>query len=410
MIQASVNVAAIHSNNKAKKRYIQNRQVSEDYPDDVSSKNIQFRDKTGSPAPNSRIIHMKSNTNGENISPQKSESTFNINDMIRLNEFEEDIDSRNFGQIEKDIGRVNTKAIKFKTLLMNVHSRDGVSSSFISTATTNSNKGHHHNNHPIYDGWRDFLTQFIMYLFSINIIYPDHQFKLLWDKLVLLLLGYTAFEIPLHESFHIKFSAEFDMFVVAIFLFDIWLSFRTTYTDPKTNDFETDSKVVAIAYIKSWLFIDLWASLPMAEIASLIHANEHAEEVLALFHLLRLVKLPRLFRGFSTVSHKIAFSVLTVIFLMLSHFGACLFHMFGSQHVDEGWLIEDDLRYKGVFERYVSAFYWAMSSITTIGYGDIHAITFDERLFSCFMVFVSAIVYSICLATMSLILGEIYHA
>ena len=98
-----------------------------------------------------------------------------------------------------------------------------------------------------------------------------------------------------------------------------------------------------------------------------------------------------------------------MIFLCFGHFGACIFHYFGAMHPYQGWLTEDNLVSKNMFERYVSAYYWALTTITTIGYNDIHAITFDDRIFSCVMVIVSAIVYSLLLAAMSLILGEIFH-
>ena len=32
-------------------------------------------------------------------------------------------------------------------------------------------------------------------------------------------------------------------------------------------------------------------------------------------------------------------------------------------------------------QKYISSFYWAYSTVTTVGYGDVHALTVLERLF-----------------------------
>ncbi|MFO0131487.1 MAG: ion channel [bacterium] len=43
--------------------------------------------------------------------------------------------------------------------------------------------------------------------------------------------------------------------------------------------------------------------------------------------------------------------------------------------------------------RYIICMYWAIYTMTTIGYGDIPIITNSERLFACFVMFIASGLY-----------------
>ena len=112
--------------------------------------------------------------------------------------------------------------------------------------------------------------------------------------MILALLAYTAIEIPLKLSFDAKFSAEFDLAVTILFLLDIWISFRTTFIDIHTQEYETNQSVVAKNYFKSWFVLDLIASVPLDEFATIFDADKDVRKIFAMFHLLRLAKLSRI--------------------------------------------------------------------------------------------------------------------
>ena len=96
---------------------------------------------------------------------------------------------------------------------------------------------------------------------------------------------------------------------------------------------------------------------------------------------------------------------------MLAHLVACSFLVISSE--DEGWIEQELL--KGNIDqgrRYVASIYWTVTTMSTIGYGDVKALTMEKRIFStvvqlvcavAFMYSVSRMIHIIMLSTLSLL-------
>lgn len=86
------------------------------------------------------------------------------------------------------------------------------------------------------------------------------------------------------------------------FLIDMMLTFFTAYIDSETKSLVTDKKVIAIAYFKSWFFIDLVSILPIHQIVDSVQDNSgesdssHAATVAKLARLARVAKIVRLMK------------------------------------------------------------------------------------------------------------------
>ena len=98
--------------------------------------------------------------------------------------------------------------------------------------------------------------------------HPNAGFKLKWDLLVIVLSLYNAFVIPLQFSIPKTFEGAvsivvFDNIIDIIFYLDIFITFRTQYIDPKSEDLISDSKRIAVNYLKGRLIIDILASVPL---------------------------------------------------------------------------------------------------------------------------------------------------
>jgi hypothetical protein len=105
-----------------------------------------------------------------------------------------------------------------------------------------------------------------------------------------------------------------------------------------------------------------------------------------------------------------------VVFLLalLCHYMGCFWVKVareGSRNGQVTWLsdglVVDDFDYKStkwgpnVGSIYIAAFYYCMTTMTSVGYGDIHALTDGERSFTIFLEGVGCVMYALVVATLT---------
>ncbi len=71
---------------------------------------------------------------------------------------------------------------------------------------------------------------------------------------------------------------------------------------------------------------------------------------------------------------------------MVTHLSGCFWHLVGLSGGDDieegGWVYRFDYQDKAVPVRYIASLYWAFSTLTTVGYGDISARTSPEQIYA----------------------------
>jgi hypothetical protein len=95
-------------------------------------------------------------------------------------------------------------------------------------------------------------------------------------------------------------TVNFDKIIDWIFYLDIFINFRTQFIDPKNDEFVSDSKQIALNYLKGRLIIDILASLPFELIASIFEGKmeRSTSNLLSLLKLTRLLRLGRMISYF----------------------------------------------------------------------------------------------------------------
>ena len=100
----------------------------------------------------------------------------------------------------------------------------------------------------------------------------SNKYRMRWDLLIIFLALYNCVMIPLSIAMPkgLESLAGLQMFenvVDSLFFIDIFLCFRTTYVNTKTNIEIVDSKKIAVNYINSVRFpFDILASIPLEKV------------------------------------------------------------------------------------------------------------------------------------------------
>lgn len=108
-----------------------------------------------------------------------------------------------------------------------------------------------------------------------HIILHNSKFKATWDWFVLILVIYTAIEIPYTAAFALTarpspfvqlkkgyYMAIANLIVDLMFIVDILINFRSTYTRKGTDELVVDPRMIACNYLRTWFVIDLLAAIP----------------------------------------------------------------------------------------------------------------------------------------------------
>lgn len=178
-----------------------------------------------------------------------------------------------------------------------------------------------------------------------------------WSLIVIIASSYFALSIPLFLLFQIESNSVFELLTsiaYSIYLLDIvfsWLKYK--YNEP---EFVFEEKLTPYKYLKGWFIIDIIAIIPLVSIFGI--------PFLQLVRLIKLINVAYLMRKFRQREIQFA-NILSIVFFLfwIAHFAhwlAC------------GWLalrgIDVNLQ---IFDNYVKSLYWTVTTITTVGYGDI---------------------------------------
>ena len=265
------------------------------------------------------------------------------------------------------------------------------------------------------------------------LIRPDSLFIIYWDVLSMLLISYQMLIIPLNIGFNFQDQSELLMFefIINLFFFgDIVLTFYTGFY--KNTKLIVDRKVIALDYLKGWFWLDLISSFPYSWLDGTIFTNSSYDSnfagaelfkifrFLKFFKILRLLKILKLKNIFSKFENFAKLSIgfislislikLALIILFLVHWLGCVWHYIGITEVNSSydtWLTRYGIYNENWITRYITSIYWACTTMTYIGYGDIYPITMEEKVVTMIAMIMSCAVFALIMNDMNTIIGQI---
>ncbi|KAF1379765.1 hypothetical protein PFLUV_G00179430 [Perca fluviatilis] len=270
-------------------------------------------------------------------------------------------------------------------------------------------------------------SRFILLHYSIS--------KALWDWLILLATFYVAVAVPYdicfvsHDEgsdYHSLVSrSTSDIAVEMLFILDIILNFRTTYVS-QSGQVVYDARSIYLHYCTTWFFVDLIAALPF----DLLYAfNITVTSLVHLLKTLRLLRLLRLLQKLDRYSQysAVVLTLLMSVFALLAHWMACVWYVIGRKEIessdpitwDIGWLQELGKRLDtpyinrtmggpSITSAYIASLYFTLSSLTSVGFGNVCANTDAEKIFSICIMLMGALMHAVVFGNVTAIIQRMY--
>uniref|UniRef100_A0A8C8RC68 Potassium voltage-gated channel subfamily H member 4 n=1 Tax=Pelusios castaneus TaxID=367368 RepID=A0A8C8RC68_9SAUR len=263
-------------------------------------------------------------------------------------------------------------------------------------------------------------SRFILLHYSI--------FKALWDWLILLATFYVAVTVPYNVCFTdtedslvaARSTIVSDIAVEMLFILDIILNFRTTYVS-QSGQVEYEPRSICIHYVATWFFVDLIAALPF----DLLYAfNTSLVHLLKTVRLLRLLRLLQKLDRYSQYS-AVVLTLLMSMFALLAHWLACIWYVVGRKEMERhlgsslGWLHELGKRLEAPYinnsiggpssrSTYIASLYFTLSSLTSVGFGNVCANTDAEKIFSICTMLIGALMHAVVFGNVTAIIQRMY--
>ncbi|XP_056684370.1 potassium channel AKT2/3 isoform X2 [Spinacia oleracea] len=148
-------------------------------------------------------------------------------------------------------------------------------------------------------------------------------------------------------------------------------------------------------YISTWLIMDVASTIPYEALGLMFTGKYKVGLSYSLLGLFRFWRLRRVKQFFTRLEKDIRFSYFWVrcarllfVTLFLVHCAGCLYYLLADRYPHEGktWIgaMNPNFRETSLWVRYISAIYWSITTMTTVGYGDLHANNTIEMIFIIF--------------------------
>eukprot|EP00750_Incisomonas_marina_P030973 INCI7688.2.p1 GENE.INCI7688.2~~INCI7688.2.p1 ORF type:complete len:849 (-),score=84.98 INCI7688.2:1220-3766(-) len=215
----------------------------------------------------------------------------------------------------------------------------------------------------------------------------------------------------------------------ALFMVEVVVNFRTAIVVKVRGQkvFIKDMGTVSMKYLRGFFIVDLLGiGVPFGLLDLLRQddsvSSDQYEQLFLLAYVTSILKILRLFRlnallkrlYLGTVDFQKYLMLIKLCFVLMlaAHLIGCLFWgLFtfsdGTPTAPDGWIVSSGLHNaKDPFDQYISTVYFALMTLTSIGYGDITPSTTSEMVFVVCVTVVGAILYALLLALLTSLLSK----
>ncbi|KAI4339051.1 hypothetical protein MLD38_024035 [Melastoma candidum] len=230
-------------------------------------------------------------------------------------------------------------------------------------------------------------------------VHPDEWWYVLWTHFILIWAIYSSFFTPLEFAFFRGLPENLFLLDIAgqfAFLLDILLRFSLAFKDSRSHTMVFDRTRIAVRFLKSRFAVDLLGCMPW----DAIYKASGRKEIVRYLLWIRLSRVLRVTEFFEKLEKDIRINYLCtriakllVVELYCTHTAACIFYYLATTlpPSEEGYTWIGSLRMGNydytnfreidIWRRYITSLYFAIVTMATVGYGEIHAVNVREMIF-----------------------------
>ncbi len=248
----------------------------------------------------------------------------------------------------------------------------------------------------------------LIMLKAFSTIRPDGKFKLAWEIYVLFVTILITIFVPLRVVFPFTNPSLVllcDLIGTITFTLDIFIKFHTGVMI--RHKVIQDKRFIAKHYLKNGFIWDLLAAVPFSWILALRAVNLTSRVIryfllFRLFKLISIIKTLRRAHRMNIVKPALIRLILLVFWILIAaHLISC------------GWIFIDGPRKLSIGSlnafhlHYLEAFYWTVTTLTTIGYGDITPETTLQFIYVIIVMLIGAALYGFIIGNIANIIANL---
>lgn len=233
--------------------------------------------------------------------------------------------------------------------------------------------------------------------------------KVGWDILICTIALITGLLLPLewvHGTTYVHALTPWWTAFSAIGLSDVVLTFFTSFE--KDGLIIRDRSVIARRYLRSGFSLDILANLPFF----LSSFQSEQVNLIALLPLLRLEQLWRITSRWQAlqVVHSSVIRIIryALLIALIANWGACLWLWIGLRELGpDGWIQRLGLMRDNFQDLYLRSLYWTVTTLATVGYGDITPKTTAEIILAILMMITGVSLYAFAVGNVVSIVNDL---